>query len=134
VKPDFPSRGHWGPVEAPETPSFFEAMCPNPYPTEAQYHELVRRLDEAWAAKQIECALLKERYELVDVFFHHPPSDETYDLTLANPYQKGGAWMKVFFSKQAGNWPDPEKMVLSPPPWRLAPDDPRNPYRPGAAP
>ena len=117
VKPDFPSRGHWGPVEDPGTPSFFEAMCPDLYPSVEQYRELVRQLDAAWAAKQIECATLKQRYELEEVFFHHPATDETYDLTLANPYQKGGSWMKVFFSEKAGNWPD-ETMVVGPPPWR----------------
>ena len=130
VKPDFPSRGHWGPVEDPQTPSFFEAMCNEPYPSEEQYRELVRKLDAAWAAKEIECALLKERYELEEVFFHHPASDETYDLTLANPYQKGGAWMKVFFSEKNGNWPDQEKMVVGPPPWRRSPSDPRSPGGP----
>ncbi len=129
VPPDFPSRGHWGPVEDPKTPSYFESLCADPYPTEDQYRELVRRLDAAWAAKEIECAQLKERYELEDVFFYHPPTDEAYDLTLANLYQKGGCWMKVFYSRKNGNWPD-EKMIVGPPPWRR---DPTHPRAPGGA-
>jgi hypothetical protein len=120
VKPDFPSRGHWGPVEDPATPSVFESMCPDVYPTLEQYRALVGKLDAAWAAGEIECGQfeLKKRLELEleDVFFYHPPSDESYDLTLANAYQPGGCWMKTFFSKKAGNWPG--EFVLGEPPWR----------------
>jgi hypothetical protein len=118
VKPDFPSRGHWGEVLEPGTPSFFESLCAELYPTQEQYRQLVRDLDRAWAAGQIECAMPREAAELVDVFFLHPASDESYDLTLANPYQKGGCWMKTFFSRKAGSWPG--DLILGPPPWRQA--------------
>jgi hypothetical protein len=118
VKPDFPSRGHFGPVEAPATPSRLASLCAEPYPSVAQYRELVRRLDAAYAAGELECAVPREPAELVDVLFLDPASDEAYDLTLANPYQPGGCWTKTFFSRRAGSWPG--DLILGPPPWRSA--------------
>jgi hypothetical protein len=116
VAPDWPSRGHWGPVDAPDTPSFFEALCPDLYPTRPQHAALVRALDAAWVAGTVACATYTTPSELEDVFVHHVASGETYDLTLANPYQKGGCWMKVHFT-----WPPPETVVGAPP-WRRWPD------------
>lgn len=116
VPPDWPSTGRWAPVDAPEVPSRFESMCPDLYPTREQYDALVRALDEAWARGEIVAAEHPEASELPDVFFHHPASDETYHLILANPYQKGGSWMKTFHGEKDGTWPGP--LVVGPPPWR----------------
>jgi hypothetical protein len=124
IKPDWPSRGFWGLVEEPGEPSYFESLCADLYPTRAQYDELVKKLDVAWAAGQIECALPLEKDEVEDAFFHHPPTDETYDLTLVNPWQKGGCWMKVYFSRKSGTWPGTSN-VIGPPPWRRPPGDDR---------
>lgn len=116
VPPDWPSPGYWGPVEHPGEPSYFESLCADLYPTRAQYDALVRKLDEAWDKGEIECGQHPVRSELEDAFFHHPKSDETYHLILANPYQPGGSWMKVYHSRKKGTWPG--EIILGPPPWR----------------
>lgn len=127
VPPDWPSSGHWGPVEEPGAPSFFEAMCPDLYPTRAQYDALVAALDAAWARGEIEAAEHPEPGELANVFFHHRKSDESYHLILVNPYQQGGSWMKTFHSHKNGSWPG--QLIVRPPPWRRgepgAPTGPR---------
>ena len=115
--PDWPSAGHWGPVENPDTPSFFESLCEELYPTREQYDQLVAALDRAWTAGEIESGQHPEKSGLPDAFFHHPKTDETYHLILVNPYQKGGSWMKVYHSQKDGTWPG--VIVIGPPPWRL---------------
>jgi len=116
IPPDWPSAGHWGVVENPEVPSFFESLFGDLYPSRAQYDELVAALDRAWNAREIEIAEPTEQGELVQVFFHHTINDETYRLILANPHQKGGSWMKAYLSQKEGTWPG--KLVVGPPPWR----------------
>jgi hypothetical protein len=123
--PDWPSPGYWGPVEDPGTPSFFESLFDDLYPTREQYEALVAALDRAWQAREVEVAEPAEQSELVQVFFHHPVNDETYRLILVNPYQKGGSWMKAYLSRKEGTWPG--KLVVGAPPWR-------RPVAPGGAP
>jgi hypothetical protein len=115
IPPDRPSIGFWGPVDDPGTPSFFETLMRKIYPTRAEYDQLVAALDQAWRAKQIVAAQPAEQGELVQVFFHNPAQDETYQLILANPYQKGGSWMKVYHSEKDGSWPG--ELIIGPPPW-----------------
>jgi hypothetical protein len=113
--PDFPSRGHWGPVEKPEQPSYFESLCGDIYPTKKQYDELVKTLDAAWRTKEVEHGLKPKKYELVTTYWYHPGTDEAYSLILANPYQAGGCWMRMHRSKKEGTWPG--DIVVQPPPW-----------------
>jgi hypothetical protein len=113
--PDWPSSGHWGPVEHPEVSSFFESLFDDLYPTREQYDQLVAALDQAWQHGEIECGIPEDPGELAHVFVHHPRTDETYQLVLVNPYQKGGSWMKSYMSREKGNWPG--KLVIGPPPW-----------------
>jgi hypothetical protein len=114
--PDWPSAGHWGPVEDPDTPSYFESFCDELYPTREQYDRLVAALDDAWRRGEIEHGQLPEQFELEYCYFHHPKTDETFNLILVNPYQKGGSWMKVYHSHKNGTWPG--LMLIGPPPWR----------------
>jgi hypothetical protein len=116
IAPDWPSVGHWAPVERPEVPSFFESIFDDLYPTRAQYELIVSALDRAWQAGEIVAAQPAEQGELVQVFFHHPVNDETYRLILANEYQPGGSWMKAYLAVKDGTWPG--ELVVGPPPWR----------------
>jgi hypothetical protein len=43
-RPDFPFRGHWGPVYHPDAPSAFAALAPSS-PTQAQVDALLGQLD-----------------------------------------------------------------------------------------
>jgi hypothetical protein len=123
IPPEWPSVGHWGPVENPEVPSFFESLCDHIYPSREQYDQLVVALDEAWQRGEVEIGEPKDPGEFPHVFVHHARTDETYRLVLVNPYQKGGSWMKAYLSRQEGTWPG--QLVIGSPPWRRPTQAPR---------
>lgn len=115
VVPDFPSKGYWGRVEAPEARSFFCSLCPRERLSPDEYAALVRALDALWREGSIQRARnLNSR--IADVFlFHHPPTDETFMLTPPRKELNDHAeWQRWYFN--VGRWPGGRTVEIPPPP------------------
>jgi hypothetical protein len=114
IPPEFPLRGRWERVENPEERSYFEQICVTDQPTPEEYARLVDELEQRWQQGEIERAP-NTRAKIAGTFlYHHPPSDETFELYP--PLQSTGRaiWQKVFRSHVSGSWPGKLKLDVSP--------------------
>lgn len=114
VPPEFPLKGHWAKVEDPGERSYFEALCATDRPSKEQYAKLAAELEKRWLAGEVERARsVNSKIEGTWVY-HHPASDETFELYPPLPSTGWAMWRKVFRSKKDGTWPDELKKDIPP--------------------
>lgn len=119
IPPEFPLKGMWARVENPGERSFFEQLYPGDAPTPEEYAVLVKKLEELWLRGEVERARDTDTpIEGVRVY-HHPKTDETFELIPPGAFTKDGTWRKIFRSEKEGSWPGELKKDI-PPVWRGA--------------
>jgi hypothetical protein len=114
IPPEFPLKGHWAKVEAPEERSFFEQLYPGDAPKPQEHEALVARLDELWRRGQVERAPDTDTPIQGVVLYHHPATDETFELIPPGAFTKNGSWRKIYRSQKKGNWPGELKKDIPP--------------------
>jgi hypothetical protein len=114
IPPEFPLRGMWARVENPEERSYFEQLCETDRPTSEQHARLSAELEKRWRLGEIERARNTNSPLEGAWVYHHPPSDETFELYAPLPATGQGKWRKVFRSQQRGSWPGELKKDIPP--------------------
>jgi hypothetical protein len=114
VPPEFPLKGHWQRVEEPERRSFFEQLYPGEAPTAEEYAELVQRLEERWRRGEVERAAATNTRVAGVMLYHHPATDETFELTPPGAVTERAGWIKVFRSRKEGSWPGKLRLEVPP--------------------
>jgi hypothetical protein len=114
IPPEFPLKGHWAKVEKPEERSFFEQLYPGDAPKPEEHAVLVRTLDELWLRGEVERARDVDTPLEGVMLYHHPASDETFELTPPGAFTKDAMWRKIFRSEKEGSWPGELKKDVPP--------------------
>jgi hypothetical protein len=114
IPPEFPLKGHWLRVKNPEERSFFAQLHPGDEPTPEEYPSLVSKLEELWLRGEVERAPFLNTPVKGVMLYHHPPSDETFELTPPTPSTGRATWRKIFRSHQDGSWPGKLKKDIPP--------------------
>lgn len=114
IPPEFPLKGMWARVEKPEERSFFEQLYPGDAPTPEEYPALARTLEELWLRGEVERA--KDTDSPIEgvLIYHHPKTDETFELMPPASFMKDGVWRKIFRSQKDGSWPGELKKDIPP--------------------
>lgn len=114
IPPEFPLKGMWARVEKPEERSYFEQLCETDRPSKEEYSRLSAELEKRWRLGEIERAYnTLSNIEGVWIY-HHPPSDETFELYPPLPSTGWGMWRKIFRSQKRGSWPGELKKDIPP--------------------
>ncbi|WP_224366120.1 hypothetical protein [Hyalangium versicolor] len=114
IPPEFPLKGRWERVENPEERSYFEQLSREDQPTQEQYAQLSAELEERWRRGEIERALNTNSKIAGTWIYHHPPSDETFELYPPLQSTKRAIWQKIFRSEKDGSWPGELKKDIPP--------------------
>lgn len=114
IPPEFPLKGMWARVENPEERSYFEQLCATDRPTKEQYALLAAELEKRWRQGTIERAPSTSSKIPGTWVYHHPPSDETFELFPPLASTGWGMWRKVFRSEKEGSWPGELKKDIPP--------------------
>jgi hypothetical protein len=112
--PEFPLKGRWEHVEDPEARSFFEQLYPGDAPTPEEYSVLVRELEALWRRGEVERAPDVNTPLKGVVLYHHPATDETFELTPPGELEENAMWIKIFRSRKDGSWPGKLKLDMPP--------------------
>ncbi|HVG63073.1 MAG TPA: hypothetical protein VNA24_31205 [Hyalangium sp.] len=120
IPPEFPLKGMWARVEDPEERSYFEQLCATDRPSKEEYTRLSVELEKRWRKGEIERAYNTHSKIEGSWVYHHPPSDETFELFPPLPSTGWGMWRKVFRSQKRGSWPGDLKKDIPPPAQRGA--------------
>lgn len=114
IPPEFPLKGMWARVENPEERSYFEQLCATDRPNPAEYAQLAAELQRRWLQGEIERAPNTNSKIEGSWVYHHPPSDETFELFPPLAVTGWGMWRKVFRSEKTGSWPGELKKDIPP--------------------
>ena len=102
VPPEFPLKGHWLRVKNPEERSFFAQLYHGDAPTPEEYAALAAQLEDLWLRGEVERApFLKTPIKGV-MIYHHPPSDETFELTPPTPSTNRATWRRSSAPRKMG--------------------------------
>ncbi|MFL5344927.1 MAG: hypothetical protein ACJ8AT_09035 [Hyalangium sp.] len=114
IPPEFPLKGHWLRVKDPEERSYFGQLHHGDRPTPEEYTALSAKLEELWLRGEVERAPDVDTPVKGVLIYHHPPSDETFELQPPDRATKCGTWRKIFRSHQDGSWPGELKRDIPP--------------------
>jgi hypothetical protein len=114
IPPEFPLKGLWARVENPEERSYFEQLCGTDRPTPQQYAQLAVELEKRWSQGELERAPSTSSKIPGTWVYHHPPSDETFELFPPLPSTGRALWRKIFRSEKEGSWPGELKKDVPP--------------------
>src|SRR5690606_2751247 len=103
--PEFPLKGLWERVERPEERSFFEQLYPGDAPKPEEYKALRLELEKLWLRGEVERARDVDTPIEGVMLYHHPKTDETFELIPPGAFTKDGTWRKIFRSQKEGSWP-----------------------------
>ena len=102
VAPDFPGRGLWEKVKDPSRRSFFRALWPHDTVDQEEYAALRARLDDAVSRGEVERALKIETLSPGAALYHHPPTEEVFELLPPTGERKG--WWQKMYPRQGLPW------------------------------
>ncbi len=114
IPPEFPLKGLWARVEDPEERSYFEQLCGTDRPTKEEFTRLSAELEKRWRQGEVERARSPSSKIEGTWLYHHPPSDETFELFPPLPSTGWAMWRKVFRSQKDGSWPGELKKDIPP--------------------
>jgi hypothetical protein len=114
IPPEFPLKGRWSKVEDPAERSYFEQLCGTDRPKKEEYAKLAAELEKRWLEGEVERARSPSSKIEGTWIYHHPASDETFELYPPLPSTGWAMWRKVFRSEKDGTWPDELKKDIPP--------------------
>jgi hypothetical protein len=114
IPPEFPLKGLWERVEKLEERSFFEQLYPGDAPKPEEYKALQLKLEELWLRGEVERARDVDTPIEGVMLYHHPKTDETFELIPPGAFTKDGTWRKIFRSQKEGSWPGELKKDIPP--------------------